>query len=221
MIERNSVGHASRQAGIRPELARLPLRTLTPSDAADIYRHPRQQLAKLTARGLLHRPAYGYYIVVPQDRVDQSWQPELEAVAAGIATAAFDPDHAILMGASAARVHGAIPRALAVAVVAVPKQRAPLQLIDRAAIVRFVTRDTDRLDAELIGTTLGPTLVTTPEQTVLDLAHRPELGDADTEVPTAIRTLYRRCDPGRLAELATHQRLRAALDRATAITESP
>ncbi|WP_069161801.1 type IV toxin-antitoxin system AbiEi family antitoxin [Nocardia altamirensis] len=147
--------------------------------------------------------------------------PPLEAVAAGIATADFGADNAVLMGVSAARLLGAIPRALAVAIVAVPKQRAARQLTDRDALVRFVARDTDRLDAELLRTELGRTLVTTPEQTVLDLAHRPGLGDAETEVPAAIRTLYRRCDPNRLADLAAQQRLRAALRRAAAIAGQP
>ncbi len=220
MIEPELEDPGYRQAGIRPELARLPLRTLTAQHVTAIYQHPHQQLAKLAARGLLHRAAYGYYIVVPQDRVDQPWQPELEAAAAGIATAMFGPERAILMGVSAARVLGAIPRALAVAVVAVPKQRAALQLTDRDATIRFVTRDIDRLDAELIRTELGPTLATTPEQTVLDLAHRPGLGDADNEIPTAIRTLYRLCDTDRLTELATEQRLRAALNRAEDIVEN-
>ena len=57
--------------------------------------------------------------------------------------------------------------------VAVPSQHREIALSDRPAVVRFVKRDTARLDAERIDTPLGPALVTTPEQTVLDLAHRP------------------------------------------------
>ncbi|MQY25722.1 type IV toxin-antitoxin system AbiEi family antitoxin domain-containing protein [Nocardia aurantia] len=220
-MEKDATSQPTRHSGVPPELARMPMRTFTARNAAAFYSYPHQRLSKLTARGLLHRPAHGYYTVVPLDHLDRRWLPGLEATAAGIATAVFDADHAVLMGISAARVHGAIPRALAVAVVAVPRQRAALRLTDRDAIVRFVTRDTDNLDAETISTELGSTLVTTPEQTVLDLAHRPDLGDSATDVPTAVRTLYRRCDPEQLDRLAHAQRLRAALDRVMGMLEYP
>ncbi|WP_336087051.1 type IV toxin-antitoxin system AbiEi family antitoxin [Nocardia sp. SSK8] len=87
-------------------------------------------------------------------------------------------------------------------------------MVDRGALHRFVRRDTEALDAERVETPLGPALVTTPEQTVLDLARRPELGNAETKVRPAIETLYYRCDSARLAQLATDQRLGAALRRA-------
>lgn len=140
--------------------------------------------------------------------------PALEAAAAGIATADFGPTNAILMGVSAARLHGAIPRAIGTAVVAVPAQRAAIKLADRAATVRFVKRDTARLDAERMSTELGPTLVTTPEQTVLDLARRPDLGDTEEEVHGAVRILIARADGNLLEELAMAQRARASLRRA-------
>lgn len=140
--------------------------------------------------------------------------PALEAAAAGIATADFGPASAILMGVSAARLHGAIPRAIGAAVVAVPSQRGAITLIDRAATVRFVKRDTTRLDAERMSTELGPTLVTTPEQTILDLARRPDLGDAADEVEGAVRILIARSDANLLEELAISQRARASLRRA-------
>ncbi|MEV0033795.1 type IV toxin-antitoxin system AbiEi family antitoxin [Nocardia sp. NPDC050793] len=202
-----------RRTGGLPDFARRPLRTVGSADATDVYRHPRQQLARLARQGLLHRVAQGYYVVVPQEYVGVPWLPELEAAAAGIGAAMFGPDHAVLMGVSAARVHGAIPRALAVAILAVPRQRALLQLNDRDASVRFVTRDTARLDAELMSTELGQALVTTVEQTVLDLARRPDLGDMAVEVPAAVRALYPRCDADRLTELAAEQRMRATSRR--------
>ncbi|MEU4342315.1 type IV toxin-antitoxin system AbiEi family antitoxin [Nocardia sp. NPDC023852] len=98
--------------------------------------------------------------------------------------------------------------------IAVPRQHRPIALTDRSAQVRFVRRDTEALDAERVETPLGPALVTTPEQTVLDLAQRPELGNAETEVRPAIETLYRRSDSARLTQLATDQRRGAALRRA-------
>lgn len=117
------------------------------------------------------------------------------------------------MGISAARVLGAIPRALATAVIAVPGQHRPIRLTDRAAVVQFVKRDTGQLDVERVETPLGPALTTTVEQTVLDLAHRPALGNAEPEITAAIAALYGHGDQARLAELATNQRRVAALRR--------
>jgi predicted transcriptional regulator of viral defense system len=195
-------------------LATAPLRTIRARDASATYAHPGPELARLTDRGLLHRVAAGYYVVVPQDMVGRRWLPDLEAAAAGIASAIYGPESAILMGISAARVLGAIPRALATATVAVPKQHRPITLNDRSAVVQFVKRDTDMLDAERIQTPLGPALVTTPEQTALDLAHRPELGNAEVEVPAAIAALYQRSDRERMKVIAVEQRLTASMHRA-------
>lgn len=201
---------------IPPHLAQVPMRTLRPRDAEAAYAHPRAEFARLTERGLLHRVADGYYVVVPQDMVGRTWTPGLEETAAGIATAIYGPDDVVVMGPSAARLHGAIPRALGTATVAAPSQHRAIELSDRKAIVRFIKRDTARLDAERINTPLGPTLVTTPEQTVLDLAHRPDLGDVAVDVPTAVAALVARCDRRRIAALATEQRRTASLRRVEA-----
>ena len=197
-----------------PSLARLPLRTVRPRDAEIAYSHPRSQLARLADKGLLHRVADGYYIVVPPEMVGRKWLPGLEAAAAGIASAIYGAENAVLMGVSAARVLSAIPRALATAVVAVPKQHRPITLTDRSAVVQFVKRETQRLDVERVHTPLGPALTTTPEQTTLDLAHRPLLGDAEGEIPSAIAALYQRSDKKRIETIAADQRLTAALLRA-------
>jgi predicted transcriptional regulator of viral defense system len=195
-------------------LGGAPLRTVRAADASVAYAYPGPELARLADRGLLQRVANGYYIVVPQDMVGRRWIPSLEAAAAGIASAIYGPEYVVLMGISAARALGAIPRALATAVVAVPKQHRPIRLKDRPSVVRFIKRTTDRLDAERIETPLGAALVTTPEQTVLDLAHRPQLGDAEDDVPSAVAELYRRSDKQRLEVLAADQRLTASLRRA-------
>lgn len=205
---------ARRSTPLPTALARAPLRTIRPRDAGMAYAHPRAQLARLTERGLLHRVADGYYIVIPHESIGRHWLPDLEAAAAGIASAIYGIHDAVLMGVSAARLYGAIPRALAAAVVAVPKQHRPIALTDRPASVNFVKRDTSRLDAERIETSLGSALATTPEQTTLDLAHRPLLGDAEVDVPAAIAALYKRSDPKRLEQIASDQRLTAALRRA-------
>ncbi|KAA1431434.1 type IV toxin-antitoxin system AbiEi family antitoxin domain-containing protein [Mycolicibacter arupensis] len=204
----------NRSTPLPAALAQAPLRTFRPRDAGAVYAHPRTQLVRLTDHGLLHRLADGYYVVVPQDMVGRRWIPELEAAAAGIATTIYGHDEIVVMGLSAARLHGAVPRAVATAIVAVPRRHHPIALTDRPAVVQFVQRDTGSLDAEQIRTELGPVLVTTPEQTVLDLAHRPTLGDNEADVPAAVAALYARSDKERLESLATDQRRVASLRRA-------
>ena len=119
----------------------------------------------------------------------------------------------IVMGGSAARVHGAIPRAVGVATVAVPRQHRPLTLEGLGGgVVYFVKRDLDRLGARQ-GTLddLGRGLVTTPEQTALDLV-RPRDHHLDVaQVLAAVRNLMPLCDPDILAVLAAGQRMRTAL----------
>ncbi len=203
-----------RSTPIPAALAQAPLKTIRPRDAAVAYAHPRSQLIRLAEQGLLHRLADGYYAVVPQEMWGRKWIPNLESAAAGIATAIYGLDNVAVMGLSAARLHGAIPRALATAIVAVPRQHRPIELSDRPAIVRLVQRETRRLDTERIGTELGPALVTTPEQTVLDLAHRPALGDNEADVPDAVAALYSRSDKKLLQRLAAEQRRLASLRRA-------
>ncbi|WP_445165894.1 type IV toxin-antitoxin system AbiEi family antitoxin domain-containing protein [Mycolicibacterium sp. Dal123E01] len=209
-----------RTTALPGELAKAPLRTVRAETARTTYAHPGPELARLAERGVLHRVAIGYYVVVPQDMVGRRWLPELEATAAGIAAAIYGPENAILMGVSAARALGAIPRALATAIVAVPKQHRPISLVDRPAVVQFVKRDTAALDAERIQTQLGPALVTTPEQTVLDLAHRPQLGSADVEIRDAVAALHNRSDRERMRTIAAQQRLMASLERAESWVET-
>ncbi len=209
-----------RASGLPPRLARRPFGVLRPANAVDVYANPAKDLARLADRGLLHKVATGYYAVVPPHSTDRAWLPTLEAAAYGIAAADYGPEGAVLMGLSAARLHGAVPRALEVAVVAVPKNRPNLVLADRDATVRFVRRDTDRLDAERLNTDLGAALVTTVEQTLLDLAHRPGLGDVLAEAQAAMRALWPRAEVDRLTEIADEQRLRSALVRARKLVEA-
>jgi hypothetical protein len=92
------------------ELLWRPLRVVRPQGGAGYYAHPRPEFARLARAGVLLRVATGYYAVVPDDQVGQGGRPELEAVALGIAAADQEVDTVALMGLSAARVHGAIPR---------------------------------------------------------------------------------------------------------------
>lgn len=138
------------------ELAAFPLRTLRPQDAEDVYAQPRGEMRRLERRGVLHRLAHGYYVVVPQDQTGTGWMPTLEAAAAGIATADFGLANAILMGVSAARLHGAIPRAIATGVVAVPAQRAAIKLADRAASGSLSVTPPDSMPSALAPSSARP-----------------------------------------------------------------
>jgi hypothetical protein len=162
---------------------------------------------------VLHRLASGYYAVVPEDQTDRVWIPELESAALGIAAADQGIDAVALMGLSAARLHGAIPRALSVAVVAAAGHRTGLRLVDRNATVVFVRRDVAALDAQRHAMELGQGWVTTVEQTLLDLAARPGLGDMPKEADAAIHALLPRTDRAMLQALASAQRRHAALVR--------
>jgi hypothetical protein len=167
----------------------------------------------LERQGRVRKVAHGYYLAVPEDQ-HPGWQPTMEDVAAGVATTVFGERVPVLMHLTAARLFGAIPRALALAVVAVPRQHDPILLRGaRAGRIIFVERDVNDLDAVLRSLPLGQALVTTPEQTVLDLARRPQLGQLPGEVTEALRVLVPQCNEARLEELAVGQRMRATLRR--------
>jgi predicted transcriptional regulator of viral defense system len=208
----------ARSTGVPAALLQTQVRFVTVQSARAVYAYPRAELARLARRGVLQRLHAGVYAVVPPARVAESWRPTVEAAAGALAVAAVGHDQAVLMGISAARLHGAVPRAIAVATVAVPAQRRALTLDGRSERVVFVQRDVRRLDAELMDTDLGPLLVTGVEQTVLDLAHRPDRDGVGDEVRSAVAALMDRADPAVLTELAARQRLRAALARATTWT---
>ena len=196
----------------RQLVARAPLRTIRTNDLAEVYANPRQEARALERRGLLHRLAHGFYCAVPPEHNPAQWRPTIEAATAGIASAIHGDRVSVLTGLTAARVHRALPRAIGVGFVAVPVQRRPLQLVDRAGRIRFVTRAVEDLDAVLVTTDLGQALATTPEQTVLDLGRADPRGQ-DADGREAIDALWPECDQVVLAEIASRQRMRATLAR--------
>ncbi len=203
--------------GIPVELAHRRNAVFRPRDLADVYAHPRAEVARLAKAGAVRRIATGYYALVPRHRLgDRTWSPDLAAAALGIGQADYGVEPVALMGASAARIHGAIPRALAAAVVAVPKQRPTLHT-DRGKIV-FVTRAVGALDIERTRTELGEGWLTTIEQTILDLAHRPTLGGiAQEDAHEAIRALAGRVDWTLTEQLAAMSHQPAAFKLALAV----
>lgn len=200
-------------ADLPAAITRAPLRTIRPQDLTAVYTQPSVQLHRLARQNRVKKAAHGFYYAPPDDQYP-TWLPTLEAVAAGVATAIFGERVPVLMHLTSARLLGALPRAIGTAFVAVPRQHAPIQLADRqGATVTFVARNVEELDAVLHRTDLGPTLITTPEQTALDLTKRPHLGGMPDECQAAVRALLPRCDQERLAELARTQRMVRTLDR--------
>ncbi|WP_158274433.1 type IV toxin-antitoxin system AbiEi family antitoxin [Cellulomonas sp. WB94] len=196
-------------------IARAPMRTVRAVNLAGVYSHPGPQLAILERRGVVHRLAHGIYCAVPPEYVGDAWRPTIEAATAAIATALVGDRVPVLTGLTAARMHRALPRAIGTGYVAVPAQRRPLLLADRDGEVRFVMRDGAALDAVAMTTDLGQVLVTTREQTLLDLARAdPRAEDLDTQ--EAIDALWPWSDPAALEKISAHQRMRATYERVAA-----
>jgi hypothetical protein len=84
--------------------------------------------------------------------------------------------------------------------------------------VRFVKRPVDELDADLTSTVLGDVLVTSIEQTILDLAHPRVLETVAEAEREAIQRLAQRTDRTALKELAARQRQGRALRRAQRVS---
>jgi hypothetical protein len=185
-----------------------------PRDLGDLYVNPSSELARLENHGAVRRIARGYYALVPADSLgDTRWRPTVEALALGVAVADYGPNRVALMGPSAARLLGALPRAIALGSVAVPKQRPALAT--RWGRVIFHTRDVARLDLERVDTDLAAGYQTTVEQTILDLARWADAWEISGDmIATAIEALATRADWSLTRDLAVAQGLRAAYVRA-------
>lgn len=191
-----------------------PTLMLTGRSAAAVYAQPAAELSRLAKAGAVIKIARGYYAAIPVDKREGDWLPSLETLAAGLATAIYGPNHGALWGLSAARVHGAMPRALSTAFALGPRQHRPIALTVRPGAVEFRKRDPQRIELEYLGTELGPGLVTSIEQTILDLSGQDFNDDSEPRVE-AVRNLMALADADRLRELAGRARGRACLARAT------
>lgn len=198
---------------ISTALARRANKVLRPRDAADVYAHPRSEFERLLEQAVFCHLSTGYYALAPLDRLgDPGWRPDLAAAALGMAQADYGRDAVALMSITAARRHGALPRAIGTAVVAVPKQRPVLHT--KVGVVVFVKRDVGRLDLEQVETELTAGWMTTPEQTALDIAARPKLGGlVQADAQSTLRALTRKIDWEVAEELARDQHRPGALAR--------
>lgn len=193
-----------RARGVPDALARAENRIVRPRDLIDVYRNAPAEFARMVERGVLAHVAHGYYAVVPERQRGRNWRPAIEGVALGIAVADYGRDQAALMGIAAARMLGAVPRALNTAVVAIAGQRPALETA--FGRVHFVKRSVATLDLQRVETPLVDGYTTTAEQTVLDLAARPTLGGiTDATVKETVRALWPRCNPDLVYDLARRQ----------------
>ncbi len=183
-------------------ISRMPLRTTRWQDIDDVEVNAARKLKRLEEMGAVTRIAHGVYTVPPNGADGRRWKAPLEAAALALATVRFGDRQAVLMGPSAARHWGTIPRALGAAQVAVSGATGrPMRLRD-GTTVTFVVRDLARLDAVVERTALGDALITTPAQTLYDLLTRGRHnGDAEA-TREGITNLAHRVDPDELAAIA-------------------
>ena len=193
-------------------LASLRLGVLRPRDASELYVQPRAEFLRLEKTGVLLKIAHGYYAVIPEANRGREWRPDMEAIALGIGQADYGKDAVALMHISAARIHGAIPRAIALAVLAVPKQRPTLET--KFGRIFFVKRNVAQLKRIRIDTELGSGWVTSLEQTTLDLAKRENLVSGFSGVvQEAAITLFTRNDKEKLRHFAKENHMGSSLEK--------
>lgn len=199
-------------------LGARPMRAVRPADLEGVYTNPRAVLAKQAATGKVHKVARGVFVLTPDTVTDPiRWRPAFEAAAGAVGTAIFGPDAVVAIGMTAARLHRVVPRASASADLAVATRHRPIALTDRPhGLVRFVARDIRALDTRAVATELGVMQVTTPEQTLVDLATTAD--DEDPDARDAMRALARRVAWDAVYEIAQGQRgARKGLPRLRAV----
>lgn len=197
----------------------LPTLMLTGRSAGAVYAQPAAELKRLHEAGAIVKVARGYYAAVPVGKTGHGWLPSTEDLTAGLASAVYGPGSGAVWGLSAARMHGALPRAIAAGFACGPRQHRPIRLTIRAGEVTFRMRDPERLALDYVETELGPGLVTSIAQTILDLSSRPFVEDADPR-REAVLNLMGVVDPDELADLARSVRGHTALGRARALVRS-
>lgn len=182
-----------------------PLRTVRYSDVRNLSSNVWRDLEVLAEMGAVVRLAHGIYTAPPDGRDGRSWIPSLEDAGQALATARHGDRNVILMGLGAARYWGAIPRAIADTVVAVPT--AGLRPVEvGGGTIHFVARDIERVEASVERTELGRGLVATREQTLLDLLMRPRQGANIVAAEEGARNLIPQVDPAEFAEIVRPMR---------------
>lgn len=204
----------SQSVSIPELLLRRSTRVVRPRDLGEVYANPSQEVQRLESKGVLTNLAHGYYAVPPSEWLgDQGWVPQIEALALGIAAADYQPTKVAIVGISAARVLGFLPRALGAAVVAVPVRRRALET--KIGRIHFWQRPAERLETQVWRSELGQGRVSTAEQALLDVADRPDRGGVTlATAEEALRNLASAADWERARALAVSQRAESSYRRA-------
>lgn len=186
-------------------MAQAPMRTVRPIMLRGVYANPDKELVRLRDQGYLVQIARGTYLVKPDTvPINQAWAPALEEAGMAYATAAYPADQPVLYGVSAARHWHAIPRAIGVAIIAVPRPHRPVPLLTGGR-VEFTVRTAIQLDSQPVQTQLGVMRVTTPEQTFIDLLSHPGLGGIADQARQAAIQIIPQTDPAHIERLLAHQ----------------
>ena len=195
-------------------VARAPLRTLRLKDVPELVQNTWRAVDRLVEQGALFRLTHGVYTAPPDGSDGRKGKPPLEAAALALATARFGAREVALMGVSAARHWAAIPRAIGVTTVAVPRRGYAPITFEGGGIVKFIPREMHALELILEHTGLGHGLVTTPAQTLFDLLGRGDRDGLGREITSAIENLTAQVKPEGFAEIVERARLVPAGARA-------
>lgn len=204
----------SRSLSIPEQLLRRSTRVVRPRDLAEVYANPSQEVQRLESKGVLMNLAHGYYAVPPSEWLgDPAWVPQIEAAALGVAAADYESMQVAIVGISAARALGFLPRVLGTAVVAVPVRRRPLAT--KVGPIHFWQRKAERLETQVWRSELGQGRVSTAEQALLDVANRPDRGGVTlASAEEALRNLSSAADWERARALAASQKSESSYRRA-------
>lgn len=187
--------------GVPEQIAAAPMRTVRPLMLRNLYANPEKEVVRMRNGGRLVRIAPGTYTAKP-DRISAAddWFPVFEEAAMAYAICQYGPRVPVLFGIGAARFHHAIPRAIAVTVIAVPDKHHAVRLANGGEVL-FTVTDVDRLDARLERGEIGSFLATTREQTLIDLIARPNLGGLPGEATAAAAALAPKVDRQKVTRL--------------------
>lgn len=195
------------------QLATVDQYILRPRDFEDRWIH--DDMARMEANGAILRVARGAYVLVPEAQrgPNPTWRPNIERVALGLAAATYGINNVALIGPSAARAHGAIPRSAGIATVSYPSTR-PRDIETIVGTVRTYRRSVDKMDVVRVRNDVIDGFVTSREMTMLDLASKaPKWPISEPSRLEALRLLSTRADRDLLEELAATSRKQTALRR--------
>lgn len=187
-------------------IERAPMRTARLKTLAEFGPNVWRVLDGLAEQGAVKRLVQGIYAVPPDGQDARQWSMPIEEAGIAIATARFGERQAALTDISAARHWAAMPRAVAVATIAVPSAGyAPVTLND-GGVVQFIPRKLDELDLILEPIGQGKALVTTPEQTLFDLLMKPGRAAMPEESLQAAANLHTRVKAKDFERIIDHAR---------------